>query len=151
MKEVLKEVGGLWKRRVKPYDAFVIEDLFLNYDLEPDTILYLMRYAIEKGADTLNYLYPLAQVLKENGITDVTEAELTLERKFEKYTRILFFIHRKKKLPTRGEKEKIDEIMDKYHPTNEEIVKVGKLTKKAKNPSLRYFEAVMEQKRKETA
>lgn len=149
LKTCLRETARFWKRKVTPLDVSICEDLFLKYGFDTDLILYLLKFAYQRGADTLKYLYPLADVLKKNGITSRNEAELTLEKKFKKYMDILVYINWNKKVPSQAEKEKIDEIMEKYAPTEEEIRTVGEITKQAKRPSLQYFEAVLRNKREQ--
>ena len=147
LKDVLKEVSHLWKRKITQTDVVICEDMFLKYDFDTELIKYLLSFSKKRGAETLRYLYPIADILKQNKITDSTKAELTLEESFKKYTDILIYINWSKKSPSKAEKEKIDEILTTYDPTPEEIEEVGKITKNAKKPSLRYFETVLRNKR----
>lgn len=147
LKDVLKEVSHIWNRKITQTDAVICEDMFLIYNFDKELIKYLLTFAKKRGAESLRYLYPVADVLKKQNITDCTEAELTLERSFQKYTDILFYINRCKKIPSEIEKKKIDEIIATYDPTPEEIEEVGMITRNAKNPSLRYFETVLKNKR----
>lgn len=150
MVEVLKEITKLWHRKVTAYDSRVVEDMFLDYAFPPATIRYLFNLAYKRGAESPDYIYAIADVLKGRNITDATEAELTLERSFKKYTDILVYISGKRRIPSPAEKKKIDDIMMKYHPTEEEIEEIGKITEKAQRPSLAYFEAVLRNKKKLT-
>lgn len=147
LKACLRETARLWKRKVTPLDVSICEDLFLKYEFDSELILYLLRFAHQRGADTLKYLYPLADVLKKNGIQNRNKAELTLEKKFKKYMDILVYINCSKKVPSQAEIEKIDAIFERYAPTEEEIRCVGEITRQAKRPSLQYFEAVLKNKR----
>lgn len=147
LKNILKEVSRLWGRRVTQSDVAVCEDIFLKYGFDTNLFKYLLLFAKKRGAQTLKYLYPIADVLKRQNITDRTEAELTLEKTFGKYTEILFYTNFSKKVPSAVEKEKIDEIIKTYKPTHKEIEEVGKVTRNADNPSLRYFETVLKNKR----
>lgn len=147
LKSCLREAARLWNRPITPLDVRICEDMFLNYGFDPDTVYYLLSFAKMRGADTLNYLYPIADVLKKRKIRTKTEAELTLEKSFKKYMDILVYINWDKTVPSQAEKEKIDEIFQTYTPSDEEIRIVGEITRKAKRPSLRYFETVLKNKR----
>ncbi len=147
LKTCLRETVRLWKRPVHALDAAVCEELFLDYGFDTETILFLLQFAHQRGADTLNYLYPLAEVLKLQDVKSRTEAELTLEQNFKRYMDILVYINWNKTVPSPAEKEKIDEILLKYHPSEEEIRSAGEITRQAKRPSLQYFEAVLRNKK----
>lgn len=151
LKDVLRTVKNLWDRRVTAQDAYICEDLFIEYDLDPETIKYLMGLAKKRGAATLKYLYPLAEIIRSNNINDATAAEIIIEKNISKYTNILQYInYSKNRIPTKAEKEKIDEIFHEYDPTEEEIREVGNITKNANRPSLIYFETVLKNKRKDS-
>lgn len=151
LKACLRETARLWKRKITPVDVSICEDLFLKYGFDGEMIRYLLAFAKKRGADTLKYLYPIADVLKKRGIRTQTEAELTLEKSFQKYMDILVYINWKKTVPSAAEKEKIDAILEKYAPTAEEIRAVGEITRNAKRPSLRYFETVLKNRRENAA
>ena len=147
MIDVLRKVSGLWKRKVTAYDSRVIEDMFLIYAFDPELIKWLLEFIYERGAEKLDYLYPIANILEKKGIRDQVEAELTLKKSLKKYTAILKYIRNSKRLPASAEKEKIDEILEKYKPTEDEVKEAGEITKRAKRPSLNYFETVLKNKR----
>ncbi len=151
LKDVLRVVKKLWNRRVTAQDAYICEDLFIEYGLDPDMVKYLLELAKKRGAVTLKYLYPLAEIIKSNNFSDVTEAELIIEKNISKYTNVLQYIdYSRKRIPTKAEKEKIDEIFEAYNPTDEEIREIGNITRNARRPSLSYFETVLKNKRKDS-
>ncbi len=143
LKDCLKETARLWKRPVTALDVSICEKLFLDYGLDADTVKYLLGFSYKRGAGTLKYMIPLAEILKAKGISSCTEAELTLEKSFKKYMDILVYINKSKAAPSLAEKEKIDEILEKYHPSQEEIRSAGEITRMSRRPSLQYFEAVL--------
>ncbi len=146
MVTMLHYVKKNWKRKVTAFDAAIIEDLFLKYDFDPNMVKWLLSYIYERGAVSLSYIYPIADVLKKQGINDSLSAEIFLNKEFDKYKRLLKKMNLFRSIPQKKEKEIIDSWYKKY--SENEILEACSVTAaKAKRPSVAYTDAVLKNRK----
>ena len=148
---IFKKYEELTGRMISTEDAWRIGDTIRTYNILPDVMSYAVDYCIGEDRASINYITKTAIRWAQEGCKNLAEVKAYIDKtsKRNQYYNIVFREMGWNRLPNPGDREIMDRWFDELGCTIKEVRDACRSAAGLREPSLKYVNKVLENKRLE--